>query len=185
MRKLCIEFIVDNLSKQEIKGKRVIEIGSKDINGNIKTYFMKIEKPCEYIGIDLKEGNGVDIVCSAENMVEKFGKESFDIVLSTETFEHIKDWKKAISEVKNICKKGGLILITTVCKGFGFHEYPGDFWRYEIEDLRDIFSDCEILMSEMYDSDHAVVIKVRKGVNFVEKDLTDYKLYSMEENMIV
>lgn len=184
-RKSCIDFVVNNLNKQEIEGKRIIEVGSRNVNGSIKPYIMNIGKPDQYIGIDMLEGESVDIICNAENMVEKFGKESFDIILSTETFEHIKDWKKAVSNVKNICNKGGLILITTVCKGFELHEYPGDFWRYESEDLKNIFSDCEILVLEGCGYGYAVSIKARKNVNFIEKDLTNYKLYSMEKCMVL
>ena len=31
------------------------------------------------MGIDLEEGPGVDIVCNAEEVLDKFGPESFDV----------------------------------------------------------------------------------------------------------
>ena len=37
-------------------GQKVLEIGSLDINGSIRQFF----SGCEYIGVDLGEGNGVD-----------------------------------------------------------------------------------------------------------------------------
>jgi hypothetical protein len=39
---------------------KVLDIGSLDINGNIKYLF---NAPYYYIGVDLFEGNNVDVVC--------------------------------------------------------------------------------------------------------------------------
>jgi SAM-dependent methyltransferase len=140
----CINFGKENLFIDEIKGKRVIEVGSCDVNGSLKALVTLFE-PIEYIGVDIEKGFNVDIVCNAQNLAKKFGKESFDVVISTEMIEHIADWKKVISNFKKICKPQGIILITTRSYGFGYHAYPCDFWRYEVEDMKNIFSDCEIL----------------------------------------
>ncbi len=130
--------------KDDIKSKKIIEVGSYNENGSLRE-FLDFWDPDDYIGIDITKGPGVDIVCSAEKILEHFEKESFDIVISTEVLEHIKDWRKAISNIKAVCKPNGIILITTRSYGFGYHGFPYDFWRYELEDMKRIFSDCEIL----------------------------------------
>lgn len=177
----CIVFGAKNLTKEEIKGKRVIEIGSYDVNGSLRPIIESWE-PAEYIGVDIEKGPGVDIVCNAEDVVEKFGKESFDVVISTEVLEHVRDWRKVISNIKNICKPNGLILITTRSYGFGYHAHPYDFWRYELEDMKNIFSDCEILVLEKDSQAPGVFVKVKKPNKFIEKELLNYKLYSVVVN---
>ncbi|MFX0139798.1 MAG: methyltransferase domain-containing protein, partial [Candidatus Hodarchaeota archaeon] len=180
----CILFGIKNL-KEEVEGKKIIEVGSYNENGSLRE-FLNIWKPADYIGIDIVDGPGVDIVCSAENMLDKFNKESFDIVISTEMLEHVRDWRRVISNFKAICKPGGIILITTRSFGFSYHGFPYDFWRYETDDMREIFSDCQILALEK-DSNiegsksqsPGVFIKVRKPINFIENNLSDYKLYSI------
>jgi SAM-dependent methyltransferase len=177
----CIIFGATNLSEREIKGKRVIEVGSCDFNGSLRAI---IEQwgPAEYIGVDIREGPGVDIICDAESLVERFGKDSFDVVISTELLEHVMNWKRVISNIKNICKPNGIILITTRSFGFGYHGYPYDFWRYEVEDMKNIFSDCIIEKLEIDKLEPGVFMKARKPSNFNEKDLSNYELYSIIVN---
>jgi SAM-dependent methyltransferase len=174
----CIRWGAHNLFEEEVKGKRVIEVGSYDVNGSLR-YIVELIKPTEYIGVDIIEGPGVDIICSVENLVQKFGKDSFDIVLSTCTLEHIRNWKKAISNIKNVCKPNGIILII-VPSDWPFHVYPYDFWRYSKEDIKSIFSDCDIMvLDEDFHTPSLVYGKIRKPYDFTEIDLSAYQLYSV------
>ena len=175
----CIEFGVRNLAIAEVKGKKIIEVGSYDVNGSLRPIIEAWGNPDEYVGVDIIDGPGIDLICPAEEIIEKFGKESFDIVISTEMLEHVRDWRKVISNFKNICKPNGLILITTRSYGFGYHDFPYDFWRFETEDMTSIFSDCNILNLQHDKSDPGVFIKVQKPPEFVEKNLTSIKLYSV------
>jgi len=177
----CIIFGVINLTKEDVIGKRVIEVGSLDINGSLRE-IINSYKPAEYIGVDIKEGPGVDMLCKAEELVEKFGKGSFDIVISTELLEHVRDWKRVISNFKNICRENGTILITTRSYGFGYHDFPYDFWRYELEDIKKIFSDCIIEKLETDKMYRGVFLKARKPSNFIENILSDHALYSIKVN---
>jgi SAM-dependent methyltransferase len=177
----CIRWAAKNLTKADIKGKAVIEVGSYDVNGSLR-YIVELLEPAEYMGTDIMKGPGVDIICPSENLVEMFGKESFDVVISTCTLEHTKNWKKAISNIKNVCKPNGIILII-VPSVWRFHAYPYDFWRYKKEDIENIFSDCDILiLQEDPQPPSLVYVKIRKTHKFKEKDLKDYKLYSIIVN---
>jgi len=173
----CILFGAINLNPEEVRGKRAIDIGSYDTNGSLRP-LVESYYPAEYIGVDIAEGPGVDMICKAEDILDRFGKESFDIVISTELLEHIWDWRKVVRNIKNICKEGGIILITTRSYGHPYHGHPHDFWRYELEDMKHIFSDCLIEKLEK-DPAKGVFIKAEKTHDFVEKDLADYKLYSI------
>jgi SAM-dependent methyltransferase len=174
----CIIFAAKHLNREEVAGKRLIEVGSYDVNGSVRP-LLSHWKPAEYLGVDIKNGPGVDVVCNAEDIVKKFGAETFDIVISTELMEHVKDWRRVISNFKNICRTNGFILITTRSYGYPVHSYPYDYWRYEPEDLKEIFSDCDMIALERDFEAPGVFMKVRKPLEFSEKDLSKFQLYSM------
>jgi len=176
----CIVFGVRNLFREEIENKRIIEVGSKDVNGSLRP-FLETMHPREYIGVDIETGPGVDIICQAEDLLAKFGKESFDVVVSTELLEHVRNWRGIISNIKHICRTGGIILITTRSLGFPYHGYPYDFWRYEKQDLLEIFSDFTIEKIEKDKSAPGIFLKVKKPSRFNEKDLSNLSLYSIIE----
>jgi SAM-dependent methyltransferase len=96
-----------------------------------------------------------------------------------EMMEHVLDWKKIISNFKKILKPAGILLITTRSKGFYYHSYPCDFWRYELEDLKKIFSDFEIISLEKDLEAPGVFMIARKPIFFVKNDLSHLNLYSM------
>lgn len=174
-------FGAKHLDREEIQGKRVIDVGSYDFNGSIRP-LVESWQPSEYIGVDLIPGPSVDIVCNADDLVAKFGKESFDVVICLEMLEHSQHYKRSISNLKNICKPQGTILITTRSYGYPCHGFPNDFWRFEARDMEYIFSDCKILSLEKDYQAPGIFIKVQKPVDFVEENLVHYELYSLVTN---
>ena len=89
----------------------VLEIGSLDINGSIRDFF----KNCNYIGNDVAEGNGVDIVSQGQDL--KFPDNTFDVVISCEVMEHNPFWKETFKNMIRMCKPDGLIVFTCATKG--------------------------------------------------------------------
>lgn len=178
MNKRCLNFGRRALNQKDVEGKTVLEVGSMNINGSYRDMIMEF-KPLSYLGVDIKKGPGVDKICRAENLVREFGKNSFGMVISTETFEHIKNWKTAISNIKNVCKSRGIIILTTCSFGYPKHNCPRDYWRCESEDLEQIFSDCGVLRSERNDRRKYVFIKVKKPKHFKENDLSEFKLHNI------
>jgi SAM-dependent methyltransferase len=174
----CIQFAKSKLGKSDIKGKNVIEVGSLDVNGTLRPIVEAFE-PASYTGVDLFEGPRVDIVCDAKDLLNIFAPERFDLLISTEMVEHVLDWAKIISNFKKILKPAGVLLITTRSKGFSYHGYPYDFWRYELEDMKKIFSDFEIISLEKDLEAPGIFIVARKPILFVENDLSHLNLYSM------
>lgn len=173
-----IFFGVKNLTKEDIENKRVIDVGSHNYNGNMSIVAEKMN-PKEYVGVDMIPGPGVDVVCLAENLVEKFGVESFDTVISNELMEHARNWRDVISNMKRILKPGGSILLTTRGKGFKIHAYPHDYWRYEVEDMKKIFSDFTIEILIPDPQAPGVLLKAKKPHDFKENDLTAIDLFSV------
>jgi SAM-dependent methyltransferase len=119
-------------------------------------------------------------VVPAEKLVKFFGENKFDVVISTEMLEHVRDWRTVVNNLKGVLKPGGLIYITTRSRGFPYHAYPYDFWRYEIEDIKKIFSDFEILILEK-DVEPGILLKAKKPLDWKPNSLEAISLYSMVE----
>lgn len=179
-----ILFGARNLAREEVAGKRVLEVGAYDINGSLRS-LLASWGPCEYLGVDLCEGPGVDRVCSVTQLVEQLGAEAFDVVLSTEMLEHVRDWRAAVSNLKNVCRPGGILLCTTRSPGYPYHEAPGDYWRFSHDDMAAIFEDFEILSLESDPASPGIFLKARKPERFKEKDLQDFALYNIVVGEVV
>lgn len=172
----CIIFGAVSLSADDVRGKKVLEIGSYDVNGSLRP-IIESWNPQSYIGIDIVKGPGVDVLCKAENLAGRFGDEAFDLVIATELLEHVLDWKEAVANIKLICKENGLILITTRSRGFEYHGYPYDFWRYDTNDMTRIFSDCTMVKLENDRQAPGVLALIRKPFGFSENNLSEQELY--------
>lgn len=93
------------------KNKKVLDIGSLDINGNNKDLF----EDCDYIGLDVAEGKNVDVV----NIGHLYDApdESFDVIISTEVFEHDMFYQKTVQNIMRMLKPGGLFIFTCASTG--------------------------------------------------------------------
>ena len=157
-------------------------MGSRNVNGTVRPIITKFN-PSEYIGIDLLPGDCVDIVLSAEKAVEHFGRESFDVVVSTEMLEHVYSWKQVVWNMKEVLKKEGTLFLTTRSYGFGLHDYPSDYWRFEIEDFEVVFKDFKIINLEKDPEAPGVFLKAIKPLDWKPIDLlsTPFSVYSIRE----
>jgi SAM-dependent methyltransferase len=134
----CIEFYQRVIKPNEVSGKKILEVGSANLNGGLRSYLENLS-PIEYIGVDIQEAPGVDIVLRAEDLVKHFGENKFDFVVSTEVLEHIADWITVINNLKKIVSPNGVILLTTRSIGFPYHGFPNDYWRFEVKDMQRVF----------------------------------------------
>jgi SAM-dependent methyltransferase len=180
----CLSFGHDNLTAADIRGKSVIEVGSRNINGSLRP-LVESFTPASYVGVDMVHGDGVDEVCEAGGLIERFGPESFDVLISTEMLEHVHDWQRVIDNFKLLLRPAGLLLITTRSRGFPYHEAPYDFWRYEISDMKEIFSDFIIGNLQSDPEEPGVFLTARKPLRYVARDLSGYLLYSMVAGKLV
>lgn len=174
-----MEFFMEAVQCEEFQGKRVLEVGSKYVNGSVRPLIEKFCKPKEYIGVDIEEGKFVDIVLPAEKLVEKFGENSFDALISTEMLEHVRDWRSVVNNMKLVVRPMGYIYISTRSLGFPYHACPYDFWRYEIVDFARIFNDFEIIKLVKDPFEPGVFLKARKPIYFKMTDLSYIALYSI------
>jgi len=101
---------VKNIFPEKFNNCSVLDIGSLDINGNNRYLFSNYK----YIGLDIGNGPNVDIVCRGH---QYNSEELYDIVISTECFEHDEFWPLTIKNAINLTKSGGLFLFTCATTG--------------------------------------------------------------------
>ena len=167
--KTGIEFGTRMLTADRVAGRDVIDVGALDVNGSLRPVVEPLG-PASYLGVDIEMGPAVDQIVAAEDLVSRFGPESFDIVITTEMVEHTRDWKTVVSNLKRVLRPGGLLLVTTRSPGFEYHAFPYDFWRYEPADMRAIFADLEIITIEEDPASPGVFVLARRPEAFVERE---------------
>jgi SAM-dependent methyltransferase len=101
---------VKKIHSDKFNNVRVLDIGSLDINGNNRYAF----NDYEYIGIDIGEGPNVDIVIRGHEYKDE---KLFDVIISTECFEHDEFWDLTIKNGINLLKSNGLFIFTCATTG--------------------------------------------------------------------
>lgn len=113
MHRQANEFIekVKKLHPSYFESQEVLDVGSRDINGNNRKYF----SGGRYTGVDIQDGKNVDLVCLAHEL--DFPDESYNVVISTEVFEHDIHYGKTINNMYRLLKTGGLFVMTCAFTG--------------------------------------------------------------------
>lgn len=104
--------LVAAANRELIADGRVIEIGSYDVNGSVRDLFGAAR---EYVGVDLTEGPGVDIVNFGHKVDEPTS--SFEVAISAECFEHDPHWRDTFLNMCRLVRPGGLVAFTCASRG--------------------------------------------------------------------
>jgi SAM-dependent methyltransferase len=102
--------MVKELYPDYFLGKKVVDFGSLDINGNNRIFF----DMCDYTGVDIGKGSNVDVISKAH---EYKPNKKFDVVITTEMLEHDMYWEKSLANMLYLLKPNGLLLITCATTG--------------------------------------------------------------------
>lgn len=84
--------------------KNVLDVGSRDINGNNRIFF----EDGYYTGLDLGKGKNVDVVCP----IHKYISTQYDTIICTEMLEHDEHYKESLKRMYELLRPGGLLIIT-------------------------------------------------------------------------
>jgi SAM-dependent methyltransferase len=120
----------DLAARYDVTRGTVVDIGSMDVNGTYRELFPS----CQYIGVDLQAGRGVDVVANNAYRYPVASRRA-DLVISGQAFEHIEFFWLAWLEMRRIVKPGGLIFLLAPSRG-PEHRYPVDCWRFYPDGLR-------------------------------------------------
>jgi len=103
------EFINRFVGTEYFNGKKVLEVGSQDINGNNNHLYSN----CDVLRIDLGSGKNVDLVCNGADLDHP--DETYDAIVSTEAFEHDSRFDETLRNIVRMLKSGGIFIFT--CAG--------------------------------------------------------------------
>lgn len=132
------------LSSKEKEELMIYDLGSQDVNGSYRPLF---DSPLwQYRGIDMAQGNNVDIVLRTPYNWFEVASSSADVVISGQTFEHIEYFWITMLEIARVLKPDGLCCILAPSSG-PEHRYPLDCWRFYPDGMRAlaIYAQMEIL----------------------------------------
>lgn len=126
---------------------KILDVGSYNVNGSYKKLF---DNPnWQYVGLDIEEGPNVDIVAPG---LYDWGieDESYDIVISGQCLEHVKDTKEWIKQIQKAVKKNGLICIIAPWS-WQEHRFPVDCWRILPDGMRFLLEEvCEFEIIKVF-----------------------------------
>lgn len=127
-----------------------LEVGSFDVNGSPRKHFSG-----DYLGIDLREGPGVDRVADAEHL--PFDDGSWPQVVCCEMLEHaLRPWR-VVAEMARVLAPGGRLLASA--RGFDewgawrYHGHPDDHYRFGREAFRALFTGAGLVVVD-FGADH-------------------------------
>jgi len=112
-----LEFVsrVGEIFPGHFRGRKVLEIGSLEVNDSVRRFF----RDCDYLGIDIAAGPGVDVVCQGQDFAAPDG--AFDVVISCEVMEHNPHWRETFANMVRLCAPHGLVVMS--CAGIGRREH--------------------------------------------------------------
>jgi len=119
-----INYFSDNYSK----GK-VLSLGS----GTFKYKSIILKKADSCINFDSASSTGIDLVGDVYSL--PFKDNEFDIVVSTDTLEHLAEPSLVIGEIKRVLKPEGICLVTVPFL-ISYHPRPDDFFRFTASGMR-------------------------------------------------
>jgi SAM-dependent methyltransferase len=129
-KKIMQSFVDKYLEDRELS---ILDVGSLNVNG---TYGKCFNNPkWKYTGADIIAGPNVDVVIRYPYIWREFKDNTFDVVISGQTFEHIEFPWLTIKEIERVMKPGGIGCIIVPSSGYE-HGYPIDCWRFMPDGLR-------------------------------------------------
>jgi len=129
------EYVTKAAAQVPHAGEAVLEIGSIDINGNVRSLFADAAR---YVGIDRIAGPGVDVVTDARDYD---GEQQFAVVVCCEVLEHESEPLAIINCAWRALKAGGALILTCASTNRKPHSADGSEHPHEGEFYRNIEPD--------------------------------------------
>ncbi|MGW8679671.1 methyltransferase domain-containing protein [Streptomyces sp. NPDC055817] len=121
---------------------RALDLGGRNINGSIRDLLPK----AEWSGVDIEGGPGVDVVHDATTPWPDDASR-YDLVVSTEVLEHVREWRPLLRTCAQALEPGGAESLFVTCASIGRRPHgasgeidppPGEWYaNVDPEDLRE------------------------------------------------
>jgi SAM-dependent methyltransferase len=95
-----------------------LDIGGRYINGSVR----HLLRNAKWTGLDIKPGRDVDIVHDAATWLPD---RAYEVVMSTEVFEHTPAWRRILATCQAALKPGGYLFVTCASTGRRPHSSEG------------------------------------------------------------
>ena len=105
---------------------KILDVGGANVNGSYRDAMQGLD--FSYHAVDIDAGKGVDTVLSPTGPFP-FADESFDVVLSGQTFEHTEFFWETFKEMVRVCRRDGVVIVIAPSSG-AVHRYPVDCYRF-------------------------------------------------------
>lgn len=118
----------------------VLEIGSKDYGST--SSFRDFYVGQEYVGLDMSEGKGVDVVVDLTKGVGPLKEGHFALGICCSVLEHVeKPWVFA-ENLTRLFRPGGKLYMS-VPWVWRYHAYPDDYFRFSHRGVMSLFDEFE------------------------------------------
>lgn len=147
----------------------LLELGSRARSGIVNTAI--VPTGWDYVGLDIHEGENVDVVGDAHELSSLFPERRFDAVMSFSVVEHLLMPWKVVIELNRVMNIGAIGLFTTH-QAWPLHDAPWDFWRFSKESWAALFNAAtgfEIVGAEVGEPGYVVPQRCHAATNFGEQ----------------
>jgi len=140
LRMHVTDFMKESAKNYDKEGLKLLDIAPQ-VHEGASPYFTKVT--VETLDID-PESKATYIADLCKTNDSSIPSNSFDIVVCTEVLEHTLQPFDAVTEIKRILKKEGIVLISAPFN-FRIHGPLPDCWRFSIHGLKALFKEFEIM----------------------------------------
>jgi SAM-dependent methyltransferase len=152
MRSFKEKYLQDRQSEK----LNIFDLGSQNIGGSYRSLFDSPQ--WAYFGVDLEDGENVDIVLRNAYKWDEIQSNSVDVLISGQTLEHIEYFWLTILEIARVLKPDGICCLIAPSSGYE-HRYPVDCWRFYPDGMTALanFAKLKVLESrtQWQDEDYA------------------------------
>lgn len=116
---------------------KILDVGSFDKTGSYNYKMVLNEKNWKYTGLDLREGNNVDIIIENAYDWNELEENTYDVVVTGQALEHMEFFWLTMEQINKVLKPGGLCCIIVPSKG-PVHRNPLDCYRFNEDGVRSL-----------------------------------------------
>ena len=114
----------------------ILDVGSYDGAGNYNYSDIFDEKNWNYTGLDIQEGNNVDIVVTDIYNWFEINDNIYDVIISGQFFEHLEYFWLTMSQIERVLKPGGYVCIIVPSAGGNYNEDMPNCYKIGADGLK-------------------------------------------------
>jgi len=118
----------------------VLEVGSREYGSTAS--FRGFYAGAEYVGLDMAEGEGVDVVVDLRRTIEPLAQGHFALAICCSVLEHVDRPWTFTENLTRLVRPGGLLYMS-VPWAWRYHAYPDDYFRFSHRGVIALFGDFE------------------------------------------